>query len=67
MCLYSQGVCMTCPSKVAAGEVDQPQSMLSDDVLDKGYALLCCAVPVGDGVVIETVTEDELLEEQLRA
>lgn len=58
---------MTCPSKVAAGEVDQPQSMLSDDVEEKGYALLCCAVPVGDGVVIETISEDELLEEQLSA
>jgi hypothetical protein len=22
-----------------------------------GFALLCCAVPVGDGVVIQTVTE----------
>jgi len=32
-----------------------------------GFALLCCAVPVGEGVVIETVTEDELLEHQLRS
>lgn len=58
---------MTCPSRVKAGKVEQPQAMLSDDVEEKGFALLCCAVPVGDGVVIETVSEDELLEEQLRA
>ena len=39
--------------------------MLSDDVTEKGYALLCCATPEGEGVVIQTVSEDELLEEQL--
>jgi ferredoxin len=58
---------MTCPSRVKAGKVDQSGAMLSEDVEEKGYALLCCAVPVGEGVIIETVTEDELLEEQLCA
>ena len=47
------GVCMTCPSRLKAGEVDQGGAMLSDDVVEKGFALLCCAVPVGDGVVIQ--------------
>lgn len=47
--------------------MDQSGAMLSEDVEEKGYALLCCAVPVGEGVIIETVTEDELLEEQLCA
>lgn len=58
------GVCMMCPAKVVSGELDQSGSMLSDDVEEKGYALLCCAKPLGD-VVIQTVTEDELLDEQL--
>ena len=60
-----KGVCMMCPAKVVSGELDQSGSMLSDDVEEKGYALLCCAVPQGEGVVIQTVSEDELLEEQL--
>lgn len=59
------GVCMMCPAKVVAGAIDQSGSMLSDDVEEKGYALLCCAVPQGEDVVIQTVSEDELLEEQL--
>ena len=41
--------------------------MLSDDVEEKGFALLCCAKPLGEGVVIKTVTEEELLDEQLCA
>lgn len=61
------GVCMTCPSKVTAGEIDQNGAMLSDDVADKGFALLCCATPMGDGVKIQTVTEEELLDVQLVA
>ena len=59
------GVCMMCPAKVVSGSVDQAGAMLSDDVTEKGYALLCCATPEGEGVVIQTVSEDELLEEQL--
>lgn len=59
------GVCMMCPAKVVAGKVDQSGSMLSDDVEEKGYALLCCAKPVGGDVVIQTVSEEELLDEQL--
>lgn len=31
-----------------SGEVDQSGSMLSDDVAEKGYALLCMAVPQTD-------------------
>ena len=40
--------------------------MLSDDVADKGFALLL-RLPVGDGVKIQTVTEEELLDVQLVA
>jgi hypothetical protein len=39
-----------------SGTVDQSGSMLSDDVADKGYALLCMAMPQSDCVVL-TVTE----------
>ena len=41
--------------------------MLSDDVVDQGFVLLCCSEPVSDDVKITTVDEDELLEVQLRA
>jgi hypothetical protein len=29
---HPPGVCMTCPSRVVAGKIEQPQAMLSDDV-----------------------------------
>jgi len=61
------GVCMMCPAKRVSGEVEQPNAMLSDDVVDQGFVLLCCSEPVNDDVKITTVDEDELLEVQLRA
>ena len=61
------GVCMMCPAKKVTGEVEQANAMLSDDVLEQGFVLLCCAEPVGEGVKITTVDEDELLEVQLNA
>lgn len=54
------GVCMTCPAKLLGGKVDQSGSMLSDDVAQKGYALLCVSVPQSD-CKIQTVEEEELL------
>jgi len=60
------GVCMTCPAKLVSGTVDQTGAMLSDDVVDKGYALLCVCVPQTD-VKIKTITEEELLDQQLVA
>jgi hypothetical protein len=39
-----------------AGSVDQSGSMLSDDVAQKGYALLCMAVPQSDCKIM-TVSE----------
>ena len=35
------GVCMTCPARLIGGTVDQSEGMLSDDVVERGYALLC--------------------------
>ena len=61
------GVCMMCPEKKVTGEVEQANAMLSDDVLEQGFVLLRCAEPVGEGVKITTVDEDELLEVQLNA
>ncbi|EEF45297.1 ferredoxin C 1, chloroplastic [Ricinus communis] len=58
------GVCMTCPAKVISGTVDQSEGMLSDDVVDSGYALLCAAYPRSD-CRIRTIPEDELLSLQL--
>ncbi|KAI8468125.1 MAG: putative ferredoxin [Monoraphidium minutum] len=60
------GVCMTCPAKLVKGEVDQTGCMLSEDVVAKGFTLLCMAQPQGD-VEVVTCDEDELLEVQLCA
>jgi ferredoxin len=60
------GVCMTCPAKLVSGTVDQSGAMLSDDVVDKGFALLCVSVPQTD-VRVRTISEEELLDEQLVA
>ncbi|XP_010909273.1 ferredoxin C 1, chloroplastic [Elaeis guineensis] len=58
------GVCMTCPARLLAGEVDQSEGMLSDDVVERGYALLCASYPRSD-CRIRTIPEDELLSLQL--
>ncbi|KAK9289276.1 hypothetical protein L1049_017752 [Liquidambar formosana] len=58
------GVCMTCPARLLSGSVDQSEGMLSDDVVENGYALLCAAYPRSD-CHIRTIPEDELLSLQL--
>ena len=58
------GVCMTCPARLLSGSVDQSDGMLSDDVMERGYALLCAAYPRSD-CHIRTIPEDELLSLQL--
>ncbi|KAG0481276.1 hypothetical protein HPP92_011783 [Vanilla planifolia] len=58
------GVCMTCPARLLSGAVDQSEGMLSDDVIARGYALLCSSYPRSD-CVIRTIPEDELLSLQL--
>lgn len=37
--------------------VDQGAAMLSDDVIDKGFCLLCVSTPVADAVTIDEITE----------
>ncbi|KAI5650938.1 hypothetical protein M9H77_36943 [Catharanthus roseus] len=58
------GVCMTCPAQLLSGTVDQSEGMLSDDVVERGYALLCAAYPRSD-CHIRTIPEEELLSLQL--
>lgn len=58
------GVCMTCPAKLEKGVVDQDQGMLSDDVKEKGYTLMCVAYPQSD-CSIRSIPEEELLSLQL--
>ncbi|GAB4851085.1 Ferulic acid decarboxylase 1 [Ancistrocladus abbreviatus] len=58
------GVCMTCPAKLVSGSVDQSEGMLSDDVVERGYALLCASYPRSD-CQIRTIPEEELLSLQL--
>ncbi|KAG6545606.1 hypothetical protein Mapa_012960 [Marchantia paleacea] len=58
------GVCMTCPAKLEKGSVDQSGGMLSDDVIERGYALMCVAYPQTN-CTIRTIPEEELLSLQL--
>ncbi|RWR82191.1 2Fe-2S ferredoxin-type domain-containing protein [Cinnamomum micranthum f. kanehirae] len=58
------GVCMTCPAKLVSGSVDQSDGMLSEDVVERGYALLCASYPRSD-CRIRTIPEEELLSLQL--
>ncbi|MFS7967539.1 putative 2Fe-2S ferredoxin-type iron-sulfur binding domain, ferredoxin [2Fe-2S], plant [Helianthus anomalus] len=58
------GVCMTCPAKLLAGSVDQSEGMLSDDVIERGYSLLCVSYPKSD-CEIKIIPEEELLSLQL--
>ena len=59
------GVCMMCPAKLVEGTVDQTEGMLSDDVADKGYVLLCVGKPTSDcsvrTVSVRTLARDATL------
>ncbi|XP_073135884.1 ferredoxin C 1, chloroplastic [Henckelia pumila] len=58
------GVCMTCPARLLGGSVDQSEGMLSDDVIDRGYTLMCVAYPKSD-CHVRVIPEEELLSLQL--
>ncbi|KAL0367403.1 UNVERIFIED_CONTAM: Ferredoxin C 1, chloroplastic [Sesamum radiatum] len=58
------GVCMTCPARLVSGNVDQSEGMLSDDVVERGYALLCVSYPRSD-CHVKVIPEEELLSLQL--
>ena len=57
------GACLACAAKILSGTVDQTGSTLDDTVIEQGYALTCCAYPQSD-VVIRSIPEDELIDEQ---
>ncbi len=59
------GVCMNCAARLVGGQVDQSAGMLSDDVKEKGYVLLCCALPQSD-VEVKVIEEEELLAEVMQ-
>jgi ferredoxin len=59
------GVCLTCPSKVVSGKIDQTGSTLDDSVMEQGFALTCCSYPRSD-VVIRSIDEDELVSAQFK-
>ena len=57
------GVCLTCPTRIISGSVEQPGGTLDDSVIDQGFALSCCSFPRSD-VVIRSISEEELVEAQ---
>ena len=57
------GVCLTCPSKVVSGLVDQSEGTLDDSVTSQGFALTCITYPRSD-CVIRSIEEDELVSAQ---
>lgn len=59
------GVCLTCPSKVVSGKVDQTEGTLEDSVIAQGYALTCVSKPRSD-CVIHSIPEDELVSAQFQ-
>lgn len=57
------GVCLTCPTRIVSGEVDQTGGTLDDSVIEQGFALSCCSYPRSD-VTIRSIDEEELLAAQ---
>ncbi|CAM9678291.1 unnamed protein product, partial [Hapterophycus canaliculatus] len=54
------GVCLTCPSVVVSGEVDQSDGTLEDSVTAQGYALPCFTYARSD-VPFRPVEGDDLV------
>ncbi|MBD2185691.1 2Fe-2S iron-sulfur cluster binding domain-containing protein [Planktothrix sp. FACHB-1355] len=58
------GACTTCAVRVLSGEIYQPEAMgLSQELRQRGYALLCVSYPRSD-LEVETQDEDEVYELQ---
>ena len=58
------GCCTTCAVKILSGDIDQSDGIgLSQEMKDKGYALLCVGRAIGP-LEVETQDEDEVYEMQ---
>lgn len=57
------GVCLTCPTRIVSGLVDQTGGTLDESVIEQGFALSCCSYPRSD-VVIRSIDEKELVDAQ---
>ena len=58
------GVCTTCAALITEGSVSQEDGMgVSQELQDKGYALLCVAYATSD-LKIDTEKEDEVYQAQ---
>jgi len=58
------GACTTCAVRVLSGEIYQPEAVgLSQELRDRGYALLCVSYARSD-LEVETQDEDEVYELQ---
>ncbi len=58
------GCCTSCAVKIIAGKLNQPEAMgVSQELKNKGYALLCVAKANSD-IQLETTFEDEVYDLQ---
>ena len=58
------GCCTSCAVKIISGKLEQPEAMgVSQDLKDKGYALLCVAKVIED-IEVETTYYDEVYDLQ---
>ena len=58
------GVCTTCAALITEGSVSQEDGMgVSQELQDKGYALLCVAYPTSN-IKLETEKEDAVYQAQ---
>ena len=56
------GCCTSCAVKIVSGKLEQPEAMgVSQDLKDKGYALLCVAKVIED-IEVETTYYDEVYD-----
>ena len=58
------GCCTSCAVKIISGKLEQPEAMgVSQELKDKGYALLCVARVIED-IEVETTYYDEVYDLQ---
>eukprot|EP00741_Cyanophora_paradoxa_P015294 tig00000194_g14763.t1 len=57
------GVCTTCSARRISGEIDDTDAVLSPEVQEQGFVLLCSTYP-RSACKFETVKEDEVYDQQ---